>query len=120
MACPREGCGGEIVVKKSKRGKIFYGCGNYPKCDVVFWDKPVQTACPQCQKPFVLEKYNAKKDETTQYCSEETCDYRTGGGATKAAATAEKETGTQSQGFDQSGCQITALFNSFTKARRDQ
>ncbi|HZS05694.1 MAG TPA: type I DNA topoisomerase [Blastocatellia bacterium] len=79
VACPRPGCKGEIVVKKSKRGKVFYGCSEYPTCDAVFWDKPVAEACPQCQAPFLLEKYNAKKDETVKYCQTEGCDYKSGG-----------------------------------------
>ncbi|MDX2031194.1 MAG: type I DNA topoisomerase [Blastocatellia bacterium] len=78
VPCAREGCKGEILVKKSKRGKYFYGCSEYPKCDAVFWDKPIAEVCPQCAKPFVLEKYNARKDETIQYCSDEACGYRTG------------------------------------------
>ncbi|HEY9434456.1 MAG TPA: type I DNA topoisomerase [Blastocatellia bacterium] len=77
VPCPKPGCKGEILVKKSKRGKIFYGCSEYPNCDSVFWDKPVAEACPQCGKPFLLEKYNAKKEEMTRYCSEESCDYKT-------------------------------------------
>jgi DNA topoisomerase I len=77
VPCPKPGCKGEILVKKSKRGKFFYGCSEYPNCDSVFWDKPVAEACPQCGKPFLLEKYNAKKEETTRYCSEEACDYKT-------------------------------------------
>src|SRR5262249_52499083 len=77
VPCPKPGCKGEILVKKSKRGKIFYGCSEYPNCDAVFWDKPVAEACPQCGKPFLLEKYNAKKEETVRYCSEESCDYKT-------------------------------------------
>ena len=76
VPCPRAGCKGEIVVKKSKRGKIFYGCSEYPKCDEVFWDKPVVEPCPQCNKPFLLEKYNAKKEEMVRYCPEEGCDYK--------------------------------------------
>src|SRR5262249_21686433 len=40
VACPREGCDGEIVQKKSKRGRVFYGCRNYPECDIVYWEKP--------------------------------------------------------------------------------
>ncbi|MFN8000671.1 MAG: type I DNA topoisomerase [Acidobacteriota bacterium] len=70
------GCKGEILVKKSKRGKYFYGCSEYRKCDTVFWDKPVAEACPQCNKPFLLKKFNAKKEETTKYCSDETCGYK--------------------------------------------
>src|SRR5438045_4638725 len=75
VKCPRPGCGGDIVVKKSRRGKIFYGCSNYPKCDSVFWDKPVEEKCPQCGKPFLLEK--TTKKGTTKYCSDpEGCGYK--------------------------------------------
>ena len=76
VPCPKPGCKGEILVKKSKRGNL-HGCSEYPNCDSVFWDKPVAEACPQCGKSFLLEKYNAKKEETTGYCSEEGCDYKT-------------------------------------------
>jgi DNA topoisomerase-1 len=77
VPCPRAGCKGEILVKKSKRGKYFYGCSEYPNCDVVYWDKPIAEACPQCNNPFLLEKYNAKKEETVRYCPAEGCDYKT-------------------------------------------
>src|SRR5215207_2634853 len=60
VACSRPGCKGEIVVKKSKRGKIFYGCSEYPKCDAVYWDKPVAEPCPRCNAPFLLEKTTKK------------------------------------------------------------
>jgi DNA topoisomerase-1 len=76
VPCMKPGCKGEILVKKSRRGKVFYGCSEYPNCDAVFWDKPVAESCPQCGKPFLLEKYNAKKEETTRYCSDEGCDYK--------------------------------------------
>jgi len=56
VKCPRPGCDGDVVYKKSRRGKVFYGCANYPKCEIVYWDKPVIEACPQCQAPFLLEK----------------------------------------------------------------
>ncbi|HEX8143076.1 MAG TPA: type I DNA topoisomerase [Pyrinomonadaceae bacterium] len=75
VACPRPGCRGEIVVKKSKRGKAFYGCSEYPKCDVVYWDKPIAEACPNCNAPFILEK-TTKKEGTVQYCAQEGCNYR--------------------------------------------
>lgn len=86
VACARAGCKGELIVKKSKRGKLFYGCSEYPKCDEVFWDKPIAESCPQCQKPFLLEKYNAKKDETIRYCADEGCGYRTSNGVLIEAA----------------------------------
>ena len=74
VACPRAGCRGEIVVKKSKRGKYFYGCSEYPQCDVVYWDKPVSEVCPQCNAPFLLEK--TTKKGTTRVCAREGCGYR--------------------------------------------
>jgi len=75
VKCPRPGCGGDLVVKKSRRGKVFYGCSNYPKCETVYWDKPVQEKCPQCGKPFLLEK--TTKKGTTRRCSdEEACGYK--------------------------------------------
>ncbi len=70
-----EKCGGDIAVKKSRRGKIFYGCVNYPKCDVVYWDKPVAEACPECSAPLLLEK-TTKRDGTVRYCKNEDCGYK--------------------------------------------
>ena len=64
VKCPE--CGGTIVEKTSKRGKIFYGCNNYPKCKVATWDKPTGEKCPECGK-LLVEKNNKVK------CSE--CDY---------------------------------------------
>jgi DNA topoisomerase-1 len=75
IACPRAGCKGEIVVKKSKRGKVFYGCSEYPKCDAVYWDRPVDEPCPQCRAPFLLEK--TTKKGTTRSCANEECGYKT-------------------------------------------
>jgi len=80
VKCSRPGCGGEIVIKKSRRGKVFYGCANYPKCESVYWDKPVAETCPQCQAPFLLEK-TTKKQGTFRYCAKEECGYRSNEGA---------------------------------------
>ncbi len=74
VACPREGCVGELVVKKSKRGKVFYGCSQYPNCDAVYWNKPVNEACPLCRARFLLEK-TTKKQGTFRYCANEDCGY---------------------------------------------
>jgi DNA topoisomerase-1 len=74
VACPKPGCKGEIVVKKSKRGKYFYGCSEYPKCDTVYWDKPVTEPCPQCNAPFMLEK--TTKKGTTRACVREECGHK--------------------------------------------
>ncbi len=54
MPCPK--CDGMIVEKKTKRGKIFYGCNHYPKCDFATWDKPVLEKCPKCGGVMVEKK----------------------------------------------------------------
>ena len=64
--CPK--CGGMIVKRKTKRGKIFYGCGNFPKCKVAVWDKPTGELCPECNSLLVTDKDGIIK------CS--ACDYR--------------------------------------------
>ncbi|RAA69255.1 type I DNA topoisomerase, partial [Burkholderia multivorans] len=47
VKCPK--CkDGEVVERKSKKGRIFYGCSNYPECDFISWDKPVGRDCPKC------------------------------------------------------------------------
>jgi len=74
VKCPRPGCEGDLVVKKSKRGKLFYGCGTYPDCDRVYWDKPVLEVCPNCKAPFLLEK-TTKKQGTFRHCANEECGY---------------------------------------------
>jgi DNA topoisomerase-1 len=94
VACPRPGCKGEIVVKKSKRGKYFYGCSEYPKCDTVYWDKPVAEPCPECNAPFVLEK--TTKKGTTRTCVREECGHKEE--VPSAAAPAPTATRTGSEG----------------------
>jgi DNA topoisomerase-1 len=61
VACPNENCKGELMVKKSRRGKVFYGCSEYPKCDYALWNKPIDSPCPECGAPFVVEKRTKKK-----------------------------------------------------------
>ena len=46
--------------QKTKRGKIFYGCNNYPKCDFATWDKPTGEICPDCNSPLVETKDKIK------------------------------------------------------------
>ena len=56
--CPRPGCGGYLTEKRSKRGKVFFGCSNYAKtkCDFVSWDRPMPKPCPSCGAVFVVQK----------------------------------------------------------------
>jgi DNA topoisomerase-1 len=53
--CPREGCGGHLVKRRSRRG-IFYGCSNYPKCDFTLNQPPLPQPCPQCRFPWLMKK----------------------------------------------------------------
>ncbi len=66
--------GGEIVERKSKRGKIFFGCSNYPDCDFVLWNRPVDETCPKCGARYLVEK-TTKKHGRQILCSNEECDY---------------------------------------------
>lgn len=56
--CPK--CDGDIVEKKTRRGKIFYGCDKYPKCDVALWDKPTGDTCLECGSLLVEKKDEIK------------------------------------------------------------
>jgi DNA topoisomerase-1 len=75
VPCPRADCGGELTERRTKRGKAFYGCANYPDCDFVVWQKPIPEKCPQCNSPYLLEK-STKKEGLIRYCNEESCDYK--------------------------------------------
>ncbi|MBA8770842.1 type I DNA topoisomerase [Staphylococcus coagulans] len=62
---------GDVVERKSKKNRVFYGCSNYPECDFISWDKPIGRDCPKCN--HYLAEY--KKGRTTQVvCSN--CDYK--------------------------------------------
>ena len=52
--CPE--CGGEIIERKSKKGHVFYGCGNWPKCNFMSWDAPAGENCPECGKSLFKKK----------------------------------------------------------------
>ncbi len=75
IPCPEKGCTGELVVRRTRKGKTFYGCSRYPECKFTAWDKPVNEPCPNCGHPLLLEKY--KKDgPPTRYCPNENCKYQ--------------------------------------------
>ena len=76
VRCPEEGCGGELVERRSKRGKVFYGCSRFPECKYAIWDKPVGVPCPQCDAGFLVEK-STKKDGTFLMCLNPACGHRT-------------------------------------------
>ena len=63
IPCPEDGCDGELVEKKSKRGRVFYGCNRYPKCKFACWDKPVARKCPECGYGLLVEKSSKIKGD---------------------------------------------------------
>ena len=67
-------CGGKIVEKKSKKGKKFFGCSNYPECTYMTWDAPAKEICPKCGKSLL--KKTGKNGKI--YCSNEQCDFEKG------------------------------------------
>ncbi|MBI4125770.1 MAG: type I DNA topoisomerase, partial [Deltaproteobacteria bacterium] len=70
--CPK--CGGELVQRRSRRGKVFYGCSKYPQCDFAVWNRPLPEECPQCHHPFLVKKYSQKLGNYIA-CPQKECGY---------------------------------------------
>jgi DNA topoisomerase-1 len=66
IACPEEGCDGELVERRSKTGRVFFGCNNYPKCKFASWNRPVRQECSECGYPILVEKVTKAKGTTLQ------------------------------------------------------
>ncbi len=72
VSCPQ--CNnGELIKRKSKKGKVFYGCSNYPDCKFVVWNKPVKEKCPKCGG-LMVKKKSRKKGEYYK-CINNECKY---------------------------------------------
>ncbi len=65
---------GEILVRKSRRGKIFYSCSGYPECDYALWNEPVKEPCPDCDWPILTVK-TTKSRGTEKVCPQKGCGY---------------------------------------------
>ena len=74
IACPEPGCGGELVARRSRRGRVFFGCSAYPACKFVVWQQPIAEKCPQCGASFLTERTN--RTRTVRTCVREGCGYR--------------------------------------------
>ena len=73
VKCPKDD--GDIAVRKSRRGKVFYGCVNYPKCDFTLWNRPIPAQnCPKCGWTFLTEKIT-KRHGRQLLCANEACDF---------------------------------------------
>jgi DNA topoisomerase-1 len=78
VKCPAPGCGGDLVQKRTRKGRSFYACSRYPQCEYALWDRPVNRPCPTCQAPFLIEKVSKQTGRTVQ-CRNEDCGYREAG-----------------------------------------
>ncbi|MEW6542594.1 MAG: type I DNA topoisomerase [Nitrospirota bacterium] len=76
VKCPMDG--GDLTQKRSKKGRTFYACANYPKCEFAIWDRPVNKPCPNCRAPFLVEKVSRQAGVTVQ-CRNEDCGYKEAG-----------------------------------------
>ena len=69
VRCPK--CQGEIVERRTKRGKVFYGCENYPACEFVTWDTPLQETCKSCGS--FMARHSFKKGSSKVVCANPAC-----------------------------------------------
>ena len=60
IKCPEAGCGGDIIEKRSKKAKIFYGCSNYPDCRFAVFNKPLPQPCPECDNLLTAYRNQAR------------------------------------------------------------
>jgi DNA topoisomerase-1 len=70
VKCPA--CGEDIVARRGKSGKLFFGCSGYPNCNQVYWNKPTNKKCPECGSLLVEKKL---KDSSLS-CSNSECKYK--------------------------------------------
>ncbi len=74
VPCPEENCSGELIHKRSKKGRTFFGCSRFPDCRFAVWDHPVETSCPQCGNPILTRK--DLRSGPVLVCPLKECDFR--------------------------------------------
>lgn len=87
VACPR--CGGEIVARRTKRGRTFYGCSTYPACTFTSWDRPSERPCPRCSSLMIIK---TTRRGTELRCINASCGHREVAGEASPAAGAASPT----------------------------
>lgn len=71
MKCPK--CEeGEVIIRSSKKGRVFFGCSSFPKCNFVSWDRPIEEKCPECGSYMVHKK---NKSGEKKVCSNKECGF---------------------------------------------
>jgi DNA topoisomerase-1 len=73
VKCPD--CGGDVVSRRGKKGRFFYGCSKYPNCKFVSWDKPISESCPKCKGTYLVEKYS-KESGNSIICPNKECGFK--------------------------------------------
>jgi DNA topoisomerase-1 len=76
VKCPLDG--GDLVEKRSRKGRTFYACTHYPTCAFALWDRPINKPCPNCHAPFLVEKVSKQAGVTLQ-CRNQDCRYTEAG-----------------------------------------
>lgn len=74
MRCPEDGCDGYVAERRSRRGRVFYGCSNYPNCTFASWGKPMEGKCPLCGNNYLVNAYS-KKHGLRIKCPKKECGY---------------------------------------------
>ena len=67
IQCPEDGCEGQIVEKRSRKGKVFFGCSTYPECKYASWDRPIDRKCTHCDAALLYEK-SSRSGPSSMYC----------------------------------------------------
>jgi DNA topoisomerase-1 len=75
--CPKPDCKGELAQRRTKRGRVFYGCSEYRNsgCDFVVWGNPAKEECPNCKASFLVAT-NKKNGGRNLKCISEGCEYK--------------------------------------------
>ena len=74
QVCQAEDDRRALSQRRPRRGKVFFGCANYPDCDFTLWNRPLAETCPECKAPFLVEKIT-KKNGRQLICNNEECSY---------------------------------------------
>jgi DNA topoisomerase-1 len=72
VKCPLDG--GEVLQKRTRRGRVFFSCSNYPKCKFATWQRPVAKACPRCGSPYMLQ--SKRQGKLLLSCPRKDCPYQ--------------------------------------------
>jgi DNA topoisomerase I len=74
VKCPQPNCDGDLVEKRTRRGKIFFACSRYPACTYALWNRPIPKPCPECKAPFLVEKFD-KRSGLKTVCLNKDCGF---------------------------------------------